>query len=36
MKLDRRKPQRGSSPELQTYRCQQCGHVATLVAEDER
>jgi hypothetical protein len=36
MKLDRREPRRGAAPELLTYRCQQCGHVVTLVAEDER
>jgi hypothetical protein len=36
MRLDRREPRLGAHPELVTYRCQQCRHVVTLVAEDER
>jgi hypothetical protein len=36
MKLDRRQPHLGPHPELLTFRCQQCGHVVTLAAEDER
>ncbi len=36
MKLHRREPQLGPHPELLSFRCQQCGHVVTLVAEDER
>jgi hypothetical protein len=36
MKLDRRQPQLGPRPELLTFRCQQCGHVITVTAEEER
>jgi hypothetical protein len=36
MKLQRSEPQFGSHPELLSFRCQQCGHVVTLVAEDKR
>ena len=36
MKLDRSQPRLGPHPELLTFRCQQCGHVVTLVAEDGR
>jgi hypothetical protein len=36
MKLIRRQPRLGPHPELLSFRCQQCGHVVTLVAEDER
>jgi hypothetical protein len=36
MKLYRREPHLGPHPELLSFRCQQCGHVVTLVAEDER
>ena len=36
MKLDRRQPHIGPHPELLTFRCQQCGHVVTLPAEEER
>jgi hypothetical protein len=35
MKLDRRQPHLGHQ-ELLTFRCQQCGHVVVLVAEEER
>jgi hypothetical protein len=35
MKLDRREPHLGPHPELLTYRCRQCGHIATVVAEEE-
>ena len=35
MKLRRREPQLGPHPELLSFRCQQCGHVVTLVADDE-
>jgi hypothetical protein len=36
MKLERTVPRLGPHPELLSFRCQQCGHVVTLVAEDER
>jgi hypothetical protein len=36
MKLIRRQPRHGPHPELLSFRCQQCGHVISLVAEDER
>jgi predicted nucleic acid-binding Zn ribbon protein len=36
MKLQRSEPHFGPHPELLSFRCQQCGHVITLVAEDER
>ena len=36
MKLVRRQPRLGPHPELLSFRCQHCGHVVTLVAEDER
>jgi hypothetical protein len=36
MKLQRSEPPFGPHPELLSFRCQQCGHVITLVAEDER
>ena len=35
MKLHRREPQLGPHPELLSFRCQQGGHVVTLVADDE-
>jgi hypothetical protein len=36
MKLRRKEPRLGPHPELLSFRCQQCGHVTTLVVEDER
>jgi hypothetical protein len=36
MKLQRREPHLGLHPELLSFRCQQCGHVVTLVVEHER
>jgi hypothetical protein len=36
MKLERSQPRLGPHPELLTFRCHQCGHVVTLVAEEER
>jgi hypothetical protein len=36
MKLRRKEPRLGPHPELLSFRCQQCGHVTTLMGEDER
>jgi hypothetical protein len=36
MKLERSQPRLGAHPELLTFRCHQCGHVVTQVAEEER
>ncbi len=36
MKLDRTQPHLGPHPELLTFRCQQCGHVVTIAADEER
>jgi hypothetical protein len=36
MKLDCRQPHLGRHPELLTFRCQQCGYVVTVAAEEER
>ena len=35
MKLRRKEPRLGPHPELLSFRCQQCGHVTTLMVEDE-
>jgi hypothetical protein len=36
LKLDRKVPRLGPHPELLTFRCQQCSHVVTLVAEERQ
>lgn len=35
MKFVRSTPRLGAHPELATYQCEQCRHVATLPVEDE-
>ncbi len=36
LRPERREPHHGPPPELLPFRCQQCGHVVMLVAEEER